>query len=149
MCSRIQRRFAMSSSKSGSLCCPSGAADSGVLEGSLGIERQVQPEARAAARIGVGDTAFPHRAEGYNFLVLSQWTDAGDNDACIAWARETYAEMQPFVASGRYVNYLDDDEAGDPIANAYGANYRRLQELKTKYDPKNFFRMNQNILPLA
>ena len=52
----------------------------------------------AAARIGVGDTAFPHRAEGYNFLVLSQWTDAADTDACIAWARETYAEMQPFVA---------------------------------------------------
>ena len=53
------------------------------------------------------------------------------------------------VASGRYVNYLDDDEAGDPVPTAYGANYRRLQELKTKYDPKNFFRMNQNIRPLA
>ena len=103
----------------------------------------------AAARIGVGDTAFPHRTEGYNFLVLSQWTDAVDTDACIVWARETYAEMQPFVASGRYVNYLDDDEAGDPVPTAYGANYRRLQELKTKYDPKNFFRMNQNIRPLA
>ena len=37
----------------------------------------------AAARIGVGDTAFPHRTEGYNFLVLSQWTDAVDTDACI------------------------------------------------------------------
>jgi FAD/FMN-containing dehydrogenase len=103
----------------------------------------------ATARVGVGDTAFPHRAEGYNFLVLSQWTNAADNDACIAWARETYAEMQPFFASGRYVNYLGDDEAGDPVANAYGANYRRLQELKTKYDPKNFFRINQNIPPLS
>ena len=72
-----------------------------------------------------------------------------DTDACIAWARETYAEMQPFVASGRYVNYLDDDEAGDAVPTAYGANYRRLQELKTKYDPQNFFRMNQNIRPLA
>jgi Berberine and berberine like len=51
--------------------------------------------------------------------------------------------------SGRYVNYLDDDEAGDPVLSAYGANYRRLQELKTKYDPKSFFRMNQNIRPLA
>lgn len=103
----------------------------------------------AAARIGVGDTAFPHRADGYNFLVLSQWTDATNTDACVAWARETYAEMQPFVASGRYVNYLGDDEAGDPVPTAYGANYRRLQELKTKYDSRNFFRMNQNIRPLA
>jgi FAD/FMN-containing dehydrogenase len=57
--------------------------------------------------------------------------------------------MQPFVAAGRYVNYLDDDEAGDPVPAAYGPNYRRLQELKTKYDPKNFFRMNQNIRPSA
>jgi hypothetical protein len=46
------------------------------------------------------------------------------------------------------VNYLGDDEAGDPVPTAYGANYRRLQELKTKYDSKNFFRMNQNIRPL-
>jgi FAD/FMN-containing dehydrogenase len=103
----------------------------------------------AAARIGVGDTAFPHRADGYNFLVLSQWTQPSNTNACIAWARETYAAMEPFYASGRYVNYLGDDETGEPVAAAYGPNYRRLQELKTKYDPKNFFRMNQNFRPLA
>ena len=44
------------------------------------------------------------------------------------------------AASGRYVNCLDDDETGDPVAAAYGPNYRRLQELKTKYDPNNFFK---------
>jgi FAD/FMN-containing dehydrogenase len=102
-----------------------------------------------AARIGAGDTAFPHRADGHNFLVLSQWTDATNTEACIAWARATYGKMQPFVAAGRYVNYLGDDEAGDPVPAAYGANYRRLQELKMKYDPKNFFHMNQNIRPLS
>jgi FAD/FMN-containing dehydrogenase len=52
------------------------------------------------------------------------------------------------LASGRYLNYLDDDEAGDPVAAAYGPNYRRLQQLKAKYDPGNFFHMNQNIRPL-
>ena len=103
----------------------------------------------AATRVGVGDTAFPHRKEGYNFLVLAQWMKPADTNACIAWARETYERMQPFFASGRYVNYLDDDEAGDPVAAAYGPNYRRLQQIKAKYDPKNFFRMNQNIRPLA
>ena len=56
--------------------------------------------------------------------------------------------MAPFVASGRYVNYLGDDETGDPIAAAYGPNYRRLQEIKAKYDPSNFFHINQNIRPL-
>jgi FAD/FMN-containing dehydrogenase len=103
----------------------------------------------AATRVGIGDTAFPHRAEGYNFLVVSEWMSPADNEPCIAWARETYAAMQPFMGVGRYVNYLDADEVGDPVAAAYGPNYRRLRELKAKYDPENFFHMNQNIRPLA
>jgi len=101
-----------------------------------------------AAKIGVNDTAFPHRSEGYNFLILCEWIDEADNDRCIAWTRKTFAAMQPFFAPARYVNYLGDDEAGDPVAAAYGANYRRLQKVKAKYDPENFFRMNQNIRPL-
>jgi FAD/FMN-containing dehydrogenase len=103
----------------------------------------------AVTRIGVGETAFPHRKEGYNFFVLTQWMEPADTNACIAWTRETFERMQPFFAPGRYVNYLDGDEAGDPVAAAYGPNYRRLQQIKAKYDPKNFFRMNQNIRPLA
>jgi FAD binding domain/Berberine and berberine like len=103
----------------------------------------------AAARVGVGETAFPLRSPGYNFLVLSQWTNPMDDARCIAWARETYAAMQPFVGLGRYVNYLDDDEPGDPAAAAYGPNYRRLREIKATYDPENFFHMNQNIRPLS
>jgi FAD/FMN-containing dehydrogenase len=103
----------------------------------------------AAVRVGVKETAFPHRTEGYNFLVLSQWMDPAMTDRCITWARETYAEMEPFAGAGRYVNYLGDDEPGDPAPAAYGPNYHRLRELKTKFDPKNFFRMNQNIRPIA
>jgi FAD/FMN-containing dehydrogenase len=102
-----------------------------------------------AARVGASDTAFPHRSEGYNFLVLCEWMNEADNDRCIAWARKTFAQMQPFFAPARYVNYLGDDEMGESVAAAYGPNYRRLQKLKTKYDPENFFRMNQNIRPLA
>ena len=103
----------------------------------------------AVTRVGVSDTAFPHRAAGYNLVVLSEWMASADTDRCIAWARETYAAMEPFVASARYVNYLGDDETGDATAAAYGPNYPRLQELKKKYDPSNFFHMNQNIRPLS
>jgi FAD/FMN-containing dehydrogenase len=103
----------------------------------------------AATRVGMSDTAFPHRKEGYNFLVLAQWMQPAETSRCVAWARETYERMQPFFASGRYVNYFDDDEAGDSVIAAYGPNYRRLQRIKANYDPKNFFRMNQNIRPLA
>jgi FAD/FMN-containing dehydrogenase len=103
----------------------------------------------AAARVGISHTAFPLRATGYNFLVASQWLSPADNEPCIAWARETYAAVQPFVGLGRYVNYLDHDESEDLVAAAYGPNYRRLQALKAKYDPSNFFHMNQNIKPTA
>jgi len=99
----------------------------------------------AVTRVGITDTAFPHRAQGYNLVVLSEWMDPNDNDTCIAWARDTYTAMRPFMGSGRYVNYLGDDEPGDPVAAAYGPNYPRLQRLKAKYDPQNFFHINQNI----
>jgi hypothetical protein len=103
----------------------------------------------AATRVAATDTAFPHRTSGYNFLVLSQTMESTMSDRCTAWARQTYAAMDPFIAPGRYVNYLDDDETGDAVPAAYGPNYRRLQEIKTKYDPGNFFHMNQNIRPLT
>ena len=101
----------------------------------------------AATRVKVEDTAFPHRAVGNNLLVLSEWTDPSATAQCIAWARETYAAMQPFMAAARYVNYLGDDEPGDAVAAAYGPNTKRLQRLKAKYDPDNFFHLNQNVRP--
>lgn len=100
-------------------------------------------------RVGVSDTAFPHRRPGFNALVLAEWADPKNNEACIAWARNSYDAIQPFLDSSRYVNYLGDDEQSDAIAAAYGANYPRLREVKTKYDPENFFHMNQNIRPLS
>jgi FAD/FMN-containing dehydrogenase len=103
----------------------------------------------AVTRVGVTDTAFPHRAAGYNLLVLSQWADPKDNTACTAWGRDSYAAMQSFMGGGRYVNYLGDDEQGDVVAAAYGPNYRRLAAVKAQYDPENFFRMNQNIRPAS
>ena len=102
----------------------------------------------AATRIGVSETAFPHRREGYNFLVVSEWLDPAENARNIAWARESYDAMRPCFASGRYVNYLGDDDGEDAVAAAYGPNYQRLRTLKAKYDPTNLFHLNQNIRPI-
>lgn len=101
----------------------------------------------AATRVGVGETAFPHRHVGFNLVITSEWIDPAETERNIRWTRETYAAMQPFMAPGRYVNYLEADEAGDPAADAYGPNYARLRQLKAKYDPDNMFRMNLNIKP--
>jgi FAD/FMN-containing dehydrogenase len=101
----------------------------------------------AATRVGVNDTSFPHRSVGYNLVITSEWLDPGDTEKNIQWTRDTYQAMQPFMAPGRYVNYLEADEGTDLAAAAYGPNYARLRQLKGKYDPKNFFHMNLNIRP--
>ena len=103
----------------------------------------------AATRVGVGETAFPHRTTGHNFLALGQWLDPSENEANIAWVRETYEAVAPQFAPRRYVNYLNADEVGeaDAVAEAFGENFSRLRELKRKYDPHNVFHLNQNVRP--
>jgi hypothetical protein len=101
----------------------------------------------AATRVGITDTACTLRTAGFNVVLISQWSDPRDTDACTAWCRDTYKALQPFLGTTRYVNYLGDDEPGDPAATVYGPNLARLRELKTKYDPDNFFHTNVNIRP--
>ena len=102
----------------------------------------------AVTRVGAGETAFPHRQGGYNVVIVSEWTDPAASRANIAWARETYDAMRPFLASARYSNYLADDEGGDAGQTAaYGSNQARLRTLKAKYDPTNLFHLNLNVRP--
>jgi hypothetical protein len=82
--------------------------------------------------------------------MLSQWTRPADDDAGIAWARDSYAALRPLAGPSRYLNYLDQDDAGEAaLLAAYGANVRRLQSIKAKYDPDNAFHLNVNIAPGA
>jgi hypothetical protein len=105
----------------------------------------------AVTRVPAEATAVPHRSEGYDLLVISQWMDPATTDDNVAWARDTYAAMQPFTANQlRYVNYLDEDDIQhDPARAAYGPNHDRLVQVKNAYDPDNQFRMNTNIAPTA
>jgi FAD/FMN-containing dehydrogenase len=100
-----------------------------------------------ASRVAVADTACAMRITGFNVVIISQWSDPKESERHIAWCRETYEALRPFLGTTRYVNYIEDDAAGDPAAVVYGPNYARLRDLKTKYDPENFFHTNVNILP--
>jgi FAD/FMN-containing dehydrogenase len=100
----------------------------------------------AVTRVDPAATAFPHRARGYNLIILSQWTRPAQTGTGIAWARETYDSLRPHMADGAYVNYLDSDD-GERVRAAYGPNYDRLRDLKRRYDPQNLFHLNQNIPP--
>jgi FAD/FMN-containing dehydrogenase len=101
----------------------------------------------AVTRVGVSETAVPHRDPGWNLVIPSVWTDPADTEANVAWSRETFAAMRPHLGSGRWLNYLDDDQAEDAIRAAYGPNYDRLREVKRRYDPDNVFHLNHNIAP--
>lgn len=102
----------------------------------------------AAMRVPVGDTAYALRSPGFNTLVMSEWLDRAQDDACIAWGKKGYATIKPFGGSQRYVNYLNYDDAGDEaLAAVYGPNLPKLRQIKKKYDPDNVFHLNVNIKP--
>ena len=98
------------------------------------------------ARVAPGAMAYSNRDARYVMNVHCRWESPAEDECCIAWAREFFAKSQPFASGGAYINFLTQDE-GDRVAFAYGAAYDRLVALKKKYDPKNLFRMNQNIKP--
>jgi FAD/FMN-containing dehydrogenase len=102
----------------------------------------------AVTRVSPAATAYPHREPGFNLFLISQWSDPGQTDAGIAWARETFDALTPYMADRSYTNYLSADDHGR-VRAAYGANYDRLVECKRRYDPENLFRLNQNIDPNA
>lgn len=97
-----------------------------------------------AARVSPTETAFAHRHDQWDCLILTQWDDSADDERNIRWTRELHAALRPWVEDAVYVNNLGDDEA-DRVRSAYGANFDRLAAVKAKYDPDNFFRGNQNV----
>ena len=98
------------------------------------------------ARVAPDAMAYSSRDANYVMNVHGRWASAAEDARCIAWAREFFAKSQPFASGGAYINFLTQEESGR-VAFAYGAMYNRLVELKKKFDPTNFFRMNQNIKP--
>ena len=67
---------------------------------------------------------------------------------CIEWARGLFEALKPYAAGTAYINFMPEDET-DRVESAYGPNYRRLAEVKRRYDPQNLFRVNQNVTPMA
>jgi FAD/FMN-containing dehydrogenase len=102
----------------------------------------------AASRIRPTDTAFPHRYDHYNCGPLAGWDNPVETEKNVHWARQCWEALQPFYDQSAYVNDLGE-EGDQRVREAFGENYQRLLELKKKYDPTNFFHMNQNIPPDA
>ena len=100
----------------------------------------------ACHRVESDATAFGHRDASFAPVIAGMWEDPADNEANTAWVRDYAAALAPHSKEGGYINFMADDDQ-DRAAVNYGANYDRLVEAKTKYDPDNLFHMNQNIVP--
>jgi FAD/FMN-containing dehydrogenase len=93
-------------------------------------------------------TAFGHRDAKYAVVIAGMWPDPAQNEANVRWVRDYYKAIVPHSEEGGYINFAASDDA-DRVAANFGRNYGRLRKVKAKYDPDNFFSVNQNIAPAA
>lgn len=103
----------------------------------------------AVHRVPTNATAWHARGATWSMVIAGIDPDPARADALKRWGREYWQAVHPFNLEGGYVNFMMDDEADGRVQATYGKNYKRLAETKAKYDPKNLFRVNQNILPAS
>jgi hypothetical protein len=102
----------------------------------------------AASRVGAAETAFGDRSAPFIVNLLADWFDATEDAENIAWVRKIFSSLRPAMKPGVCVNFMSGDEQ-DRVHEAYHERWERMVKAKTHYDPHNFFRMNQNVLPLS
>jgi Berberine and berberine like len=101
----------------------------------------------AAARVKNHATPWAYRDAKWAEVIVGIDPDPKNKEKITAWAREYWDALHPHSAPGAYVNFMMDTEGEDRVKASYGTNYAKLVKIKKKYDPTNFFRVNQNIKP--
>ena len=100
----------------------------------------------AAALVAREETAFGDRSSPFVINLLANWLEPSEDAENVAWIRNLFNRLRPSMAPGVYVNFMSGDE-DDRVPEAYRERWDRLVEVKSHYDPSNFFRLNQNIPP--
>ena len=98
----------------------------------------------ATGKIGAAETAFGDRSSPFILNLLAAWDEPARDAENVSWIRALFAALRPEMTPGVYVNFMSGDE-DDRVKEAYSARWEKLLAVKKKYDPKNFFRLNQNI----
>ena len=99
-------------------------------------------------RVGENETAFSYRDAVWSSVIVGVDSDPAGREKISSWARAYYDALHPFGAGGAYLNFMME-EGDERIRATYRGNYQRLAAVKSKYDPGNFFNVNQNIRPAA
>jgi FAD/FMN-containing dehydrogenase len=98
-------------------------------------------------RVGEDTTTFGHRDAKYAFVIQSRWQNPRYSAVHLAWTQEFFEAMKAHCDGTVYANFIAD-EGEMRVAGAYNvAAFQRFRKIKSRYDPKNLFRMNQNIRP--
>lgn len=100
----------------------------------------------AAHRVGNSDTAWSYRGSTWAQVIVGVDPAPANKEKIVNWAKAYWDDLHPYSAGGAYVNFMMD-EGEERIHATYRDNYERLATIKAKYDPSNFFRVNQNIKP--
>jgi FAD binding domain/Berberine and berberine like len=100
----------------------------------------------AARRVGKNDTAWSYRESTWAEVIVGVDPNPTNKYLIVDWARNYWDDLHPFSAGGAYVNFMME-EGDERVRASYRDNYERLVAIKSKYDPGNFFRVNQNIKP--
>jgi hypothetical protein len=98
----------------------------------------------ATTLMAAEDTAFGDRNSPFVTNLLGNWADRSGDASNIAWVRSLFSELRPAMTPGVYINFMSSDE-DDRVPEAYRDRWERLIGVKSRYDPNNFFRLNQNI----
>jgi Berberine and berberine like len=103
----------------------------------------------AIADVGPEETAFAERSSPFMVSIDGLWTDPSENADNVAWVRSAWKDIGEFGTGAVYLNFtgLAEETQSAGVDSAFGRNLRRLAEIKAKYDPDNFFRLNNNIAP--
>ncbi|HEX5133525.1 MAG TPA: FAD-binding oxidoreductase [Candidatus Krumholzibacteria bacterium] len=101
----------------------------------------------AIGKLPDSHSAVGNRGTGGLFNITAAWDAPADDAKNVDWARKAWQDLKQFSTGGTYVNFLNEEEAGERIQDAYGGNLARLAEIKRAWDPDNLFRMNKNITP--
>jgi FAD/FMN-containing dehydrogenase len=108
----------------------------------------IYPIDGAAHRVGKSDTAFSYRDANWALVMVGIDPDPANKDLITKWSKNYFDALHPYSAGGAYVNFMME-EGQERVRAAFRGNYDRLAAVKKRYDPTNFFRVNQNILPAA